>query len=95
MLFLIIFPENRKGGMADICTGMFPDQRNRIGNCIGLKIGQYYNVDILNVHDDYGTNDRMFMAPELWRELIKPELARMVEKSIAVLSILWLPMAAM
>ena len=36
-------------------------------------------MDIINAHDDYGSNDRMFMSPELWRELIKPELALMVE----------------
>lgn len=43
------------------------------------KIGEYYQMDIINAHDDYGSNDRMFMSPELWRELIKPELALMVE----------------
>ena len=43
------------------------------------KIGKYYDMDILNAHDDYGSNDRMFMSPDLWRSLIKPELARMVD----------------
>ncbi len=43
------------------------------------KIGQYYDIDIINAHDDYGSNDRMFMDPELWRKILKPELARMVQ----------------
>lgn len=43
------------------------------------KIGKYYDIDILNAHDDYDSNDRMFMSPDLWRSLIKPELTRIVE----------------
>ena len=43
------------------------------------KIAKYYKVDIINAHDDYGTNDRLFMSVEMWRELIKPELKRMVD----------------
>lgn len=43
------------------------------------KIAKYYDVDIINAHDDYGSNDRMFMSPDTWRKLIKPELARMVD----------------
>lgn len=43
------------------------------------KIVQYYKVDVINAHDDYGTNDSLFMAPEVWRELIKPELKRIVD----------------
>lgn len=43
------------------------------------KIAKYYDVDVINAHDDYGSNDRMFMSPETWRKLIKPELARMVQ----------------
>jgi uroporphyrinogen-III decarboxylase len=43
------------------------------------KIVKYYKPDIINAHDDYGSNDRMFMSPETWRELFKPELARMVK----------------
>ena len=35
------------------------------------------HVDVIHYGDDWGTQDRLFMAPELWRELIKPELARM------------------
>lgn len=43
------------------------------------KIIKYYKVDIINAHDDYGTNDRLFMSPAMWREIIKPELKRMVD----------------
>lgn len=43
------------------------------------KIAQYYDIDVINAHDDYGTKDRLFMSLDLWRELIKPELARIVE----------------
>lgn len=43
------------------------------------KIKQYYEVDVINFHDDYGAADRMFMNPELWRELIKPHLKRLVD----------------
>ena len=43
------------------------------------KIAQYYPVDVIEAHDDYGSNDRMFLSPELWRELIKPHLKRIVD----------------
>lgn len=43
------------------------------------KIAKYYKVDVINAHDDYGTADRMFMAPDTWRKLIKPHLKRMVD----------------
>ena len=36
-------------------------------------------MDVINAHDDYGTNDGMFMSPDTWRELIKPELKRIVD----------------
>jgi len=40
------------------------------------KIVQYYPVDVINGHDDFGTNDRMFMSPDMWRSLLKPHLKR-------------------
>lgn len=43
------------------------------------KIIQYYKPDILRHHDDYGTQKSMQMSPEVWREFIKPHLARFVE----------------
>lgn len=43
------------------------------------RIGRYYDIDVINAHDDYGTADRMFMNPELWLRLIKPHLKRLVD----------------
>lgn len=43
------------------------------------KIAKYYKADIINQHDDYGANDRMFMSLDTWRSLIKPHLKRMIE----------------
>lgn len=43
------------------------------------KIAQYYPVQIINAHDDYGAEGRMLMSPEVWRQLIKPNLKRMVD----------------
>lgn len=43
------------------------------------KILKYYKPDVLVMHDDYGTSQGMFMAPEVWRKLIKPHLKRVVE----------------
>lgn len=40
---------------------------------------QYYRPDILVMHDDYGANGGMFMSPEVWRELIKPHLQRVID----------------
>ena len=42
-------------------------------------VKKYYNPDILMVHDDWGTQTGMFFAPELWREIYKPEIKRLVD----------------
>ncbi len=42
-------------------------------------IQKYYHADVFNLMDDYGSSDRMFMSPELWREIFKPHLKRIVE----------------
>lgn len=42
------------------------------------KIAQYYPVDVINAHDDYGSAGGLFMSPELWRKLLKPHLKRIV-----------------
>ncbi|MCF0120103.1 MAG: hypothetical protein HUJ65_00575, partial [Oscillospiraceae bacterium] len=44
------------------------------------KIAEYYPVDGINAHDDYGSSHDMFMSLEMWRKLIKPNLAKMVEQ---------------
>lgn len=43
------------------------------------KIAQYYPVDVINAHDDYGANDRMLISPETFRTLLKPHLKRIVD----------------
>lgn len=40
---------------------------------------KYYKPDILIMHDDYGSNSGMFMSPQVWRELIKPHLQRVID----------------
>jgi uroporphyrinogen-III decarboxylase len=41
-------------------------------------IGKYYKPDILNMHDDYGSNDRMLMSPEMWRKFFKEPMKRII-----------------
>lgn len=43
------------------------------------KIKEYYNPDILNFHDDYGTQKGLFFSPELWRSMFKPRLKKVVD----------------
>ena len=43
------------------------------------KVAQYYDFDVVEMHDDYGSQDRLFMSPETWRKLIKPNLKRIVD----------------
>ena len=45
------------------------------------KLAQYYKPDVLNFHDDYGTQRGMMLAPDLWREIFKPRLRRIVERA--------------
>jgi len=40
---------------------------------------QYYDVDILVCHDDWGENRNMFFSPEVWRAVFKPELKRLID----------------
>ena len=37
------------------------------------------DIDMIFLGDDYGTQQATMMSPALWRELIKPELARVIE----------------
>ena len=39
----------------------------------------YYKPDIINMHDDYGSGMGMFMSPDTWRQLIKPQLQRIID----------------
>lgn len=42
-------------------------------------IGRYYKPDKIQFHDDYGSNDRLFMSKPTWQKMIKPHLKRIVE----------------
>lgn len=43
------------------------------------KIREYYQPDILNFHDDYGTQRGLFFSPEIWRSLFKERLKKIVD----------------
>lgn len=40
---------------------------------------RYYQPDVLIMHDDYGNGMNLFMAPDTWRQLLKPHLQRIVD----------------
>lgn len=42
-------------------------------------IAKYYKPDKIQMHDDYGSNDRMFMSKATWQKMIKPHLKRIVD----------------
>jgi len=39
----------------------------------------YYKPDIVAMNDDYGSGQGLFMSPNTWRELIKPNLQRVID----------------
>lgn len=43
------------------------------------KIAQYYKPDAVMIFDDYGAKNSMMFSPNTWRELIKPQLKRMID----------------
>ena len=45
------------------------------------KLHQYYNPDVITFHDDWGTQKAMFFSPELWRQLLKPRMKKIVDKA--------------
>lgn len=47
--------------------------------CIDLAY-KYVKPDIIHMHDDWGTNNNMFFSPDIWREFIKPNEKRYVER---------------
>ncbi len=44
------------------------------------KMKEVYNPDIIMFHDDWGTQKAPFMSPETWRELIKPQIQKAIDK---------------
>lgn len=43
------------------------------------KIAEFYKPDKIQFHDDYGTERSLIMSEEDWRELIKPNLKKIVD----------------
>lgn len=47
--------------------------------CIDL-IHEVLHPDVIEMHDDWGTNTNMFFSPEIWREFIKPMEQRYIDR---------------
>lgn len=45
------------------------------------KVHEYYQPDVIMFHDDWGTQNNMFFSPDTWRELIKPQIKKAVDKT--------------
>ena len=43
------------------------------------KLAEYYKPDKIQFHDDYGTERALIMSVESWRDLIKPNLKKIVD----------------
>ena len=43
------------------------------------KLAAYYKPDKIQFHDDYGSERTLIMSAEAWRELIKPNLKKIVD----------------
>ncbi|NTV89076.1 MAG: hypothetical protein HGA22_01730 [Clostridiales bacterium] len=43
------------------------------------KIAEHYKPDVINFHDDWGTQKSMFFSPDIWRDMIKPQIVKAVE----------------
>lgn len=44
------------------------------------KVIEIYKPDVLMFHDDWGTQNSMFFSPDTWRELIKPQIQKAVDR---------------
>lgn len=45
------------------------------------KVVEIYKPDVLMFHDDWGTQNNMFFSPDLWRELLKPQIKKAVDRA--------------
>jgi hypothetical protein len=43
-------------------------------------LAEFYRPDTICFHDDWGTQASMFFSPELWRELIRPQIQKAVDR---------------
>lgn len=53
-------------------------------NCFRARRFAEAGVDMLRTGDDVGMEDRLMMAPELWRKYLKPRLAREIQAARGV-----------
>ncbi|NLT13105.1 MAG: hypothetical protein GXY05_02040 [Clostridiales bacterium] len=76
-------------GMQEALTALLTDQEEFIALASAItdfkcqlinKVAQYYKPDIINFHDDYGTQKSMMLSPVLWRRIFKP----LIQKVVAV-----------
>jgi uroporphyrinogen decarboxylase len=74
-------------GMDNLMVAMITEQervRHLFGQIMDYQVAiarQYVQCDIDGIFlgDDYGTQQALIMAPGLWREFIKPQIARLTE----------------
>jgi hypothetical protein len=45
------------------------------------KLAEHYKPDILNFHDDWGTQMALFFSPDTWRLLIKPRMKIIIDRA--------------
>lgn len=43
------------------------------------RLTDYYPLDLINLHDDWGHAQSTFLSPATWREMIKPHIKRIVD----------------
>lgn len=43
------------------------------------RLTDYYPLDLVNLHDDWGHNTSTFLSPDTWRSMIKPHIKRIVD----------------
>lgn len=60
-------------------VGAFLDRMVEYKCTLLTKVKEYYNPDVFCFQDDYGTQRGLFFSPEVWRELFKPRLRKIVE----------------
>lgn len=41
---------------------------------------KYWKADVVCMHDDWGSQQNLFFPPDMWRELIKPQIKKAVDR---------------
>ena len=67
---LLVYPEE-----VYECLSAMADHQVRVIR----NIAKYYKPDKIQFHDDYGNAQSMFMSLDVWRELIKPNLQKIID----------------